>query len=283
MTKSIKDRIGLDLNQRMPLEPGIDLAIKEKIRFLNICLDPEPELLDPKNPRLAAAKKKLADNGITLGLHTLSAMNTAESSPFLARAADAYLAAYLQAARAIGAPWVIMHGGYHFTADKDMRMELAVARLQRAAQIAESEGVNIHLENMNPEPAGAEVKYLVHDVEEAKFYFKNLTSPAVRWVFTTNHAHMLPYGISGFVEQMEKAGVGIDRIGEVRLADNRGEIEEHLYPGTGNLDFGAMFKLLEGRGYRGHYMQDYMTVPDMVRGRHIVADLADAALDKVGA
>lgn len=281
MTQSIKDRIGLDLNQRMGLESGIDLAIKEKIRFLNICLDPDPELLDPKSPRLAEARKKLADNGITLGLHTLSAMNTAESSPFLAKAADDYLAAYLRSASAIGAPWVIMHGGYHFTADKQMRMELAVERLERAARIAESEGVNIHLENMNPEPAGAEVKYLVHDVEEAKFYFKNLTSPSVRWVFTTNHAHMLPYGITGFVEQMEKAGVGVDSIGEVRLADNRGEIEEHLYPGTGNLDFGAMFRLLEGRGYRGHYMQDYMTVPDMVRGRHVVADLADTALRKV--
>src|ERR1051325_3696285 len=49
---SIKDRIGIDLNQRMALEPGIDLAIKEKVRFLNICLDPEPELLDPKKPRI---------------------------------------------------------------------------------------------------------------------------------------------------------------------------------------------------------------------------------------
>jgi sugar phosphate isomerase/epimerase len=277
---SIKDRIGIDLNQRMALEPGIDLAIKENVRFLNICLDPEPELFDPKNPRLADAKKKLADNGITMGLHTLSAMNVAEGSPFLSKAADDYLAAYLRAAAAIGAPWVIMHGGYHFTADKQMRMDLAVDRLQRASKIAENEGVAIHLENMNPEPAGAEVKYLVHDVEEAKFYFKHLTSPAVRWVFTTNHAHMLPYGIKGFVEQMEAAGIGVDRIAEVRLADNRGEIEEHLYPGTGNLDFGAMFKLLESRGYRGHYMQDYMTVPDMVRGRVIVADLADAALAK---
>jgi sugar phosphate isomerase/epimerase len=278
MRMSMKERIGIDLNQRMGLEPGLDFAIENDVRFLNICLDPDPELLDPKNPRLGEAKARLKDNGLTLGLHTLSAMNVAEGSPFLDKAADDYLAAYIRSAKAIGAGWVIMHGGYHFTADKEMRMDLAVARLQRAAKIAEDEGVKIHLENMNPEPAGAEVKYLVHDVDEAVYYFQRLTSPAIRWVFTTNHAHMLPYGVTGFVEQMEKAGIGIDRIGEVRLADNRGEIEEHLYPGTGNMDFAGMFKLLEGRGYRGHYMQDYMKVPDMLKGRDIIADIADKAL-----
>lgn len=279
MNATMKDRIGIDLNQRIRLEPGLDFAIENGIRYLNICLDPDPDLLDPRNPRLAEAKARLGDSGITLGLHTLSAMNVAEGSPFLAEAADNYLAAYIRAAKAVGAGWVIMHGGYHFTADKQMRMDLAVARLERAAKIAESEGMTILLENMNPEPAGAEVKYLVHDVEEAIYYFQRLTSPAIRWTFTANHAHMLPYGISGFIEQMEKAGIGVDRIGEVRLADNRGEIEEHLYPGTGNLDFGAMFKLLEGRGYRGHYMQDYTSVPDMLKGRDIIADIADRELN----
>ena len=71
-------------------------------------------------------------------------------------------------------------------------MEVAVARLDRMCRIAEDEGVTILLENMNPEPADAEVKYLVHDVEEAKFYFANLTSPILRWAFTSNHAHMRP-------------------------------------------------------------------------------------------
>lgn len=171
-----------------------------------------------------------------------------------------------------------MHGGYHFTADKQMRMDLAVDRLQRAAKLAEDEGMTILLENMNPEPAAAEVKYLVHDVEEAIYYFERLTSPAIKWAFTSNHAHMLDYGIAGFIEQMERAGIGIDRIGEVRLADNRGEIEEHLYPGTGNLDFAALFRLLEGKGYRGHYMQDYVGIEEMLRGRDIITSIADKAL-----
>jgi sugar phosphate isomerase/epimerase len=277
---TIKQRIGVDLNRRIGLEPGLDWAIRNDVRYLNICLDPDPELFDPKNPRLAEAGRRLRDNGITLGLHTLSAVNVAENSRYLSEAMDEYLIAYLRSARAIGAGWVIMHGGYHFTADKQERMEVAVARLDRMCRIAEDEGVIILLENMNPEPADAEVKYLVHDVEEAKFYFANLTSPILRWAFTSNHAHMLDYGIQGFLDQMQAAGIGTDRIGEVRLADNRGVIEEHLYPGTGNLDFVGLFTTMEARGYRGHYMQDYTTIEDMLSGRDVVVQMIEPALER---
>lgn len=277
---NMKQRIGVDLNRRIGLEPGLDWAIRNNVRYLNICLDPDPELFDAGNPRLAEAGRRLRDNGITLGLHTLSAVNVAENSRFLSEAMDEYLIAYLRSARAIGAGWVIMHGGYHFTADKQERMEVAVARLDRMCRIAEDEGVTILLENMNPEPADAEVKYLVHDVEEAKFYFANLTSPILRWAFTSNHAHMLDYGIQGFLDQMQAAGIGADRIGEIRLADNRGVIEEHLYPGTGNLDFVGLFTTMEARGYRGHYMQDYTTIEDMLSGRDVVVEMIEPALER---
>ena len=270
---AFKDRIGVDLNRRIRLEPGLDWAIERKIRFLDICLDPDPDLLDPANPRLRDAKARLADHGVTLGLHTLSSMNVAENCPFLSDAADRYLEAYVRSARAIGAGWVIVHGGYHFTADKQERMEVAVSRLQRLSKVAENEGMTILLENMNPEPKDAEVKYHVHDVEEAKFYFSQLHSPALRWAFTTNHAHMLDYGVEGFLAQMEAAGIGVDRIGEVRLADNWGTVEEHLFPGTANMDFAGLFNLLQSRGYTGHYMQDYMKVDDMYRGREVLAEI----------
>lgn len=273
----LKDRIGVDLNRRIRLEAGLDWAFARDIKFLNICLDPDPDLFDHRNPRLGEARARLADQGAVLGLHTLSSMNVAENCPFLSEAADRYLEAYIRSAKAIGAGWVIVHGGFHFTADKQERMEIGVSRLQRLSKVAESEGMTILLENMNPEPKDAEVKYLVHDVEEAKFYFSNLTSPAIRWAFTTNHAHMLPYGVSGFVEQMEQFGMDVDRIGEVRLADNWGTVEEHLYPGTANMDFPAIFSLLEGRGYKGHYMQDYMTIDDMYSGRDVLLRLCETA------
>jgi sugar phosphate isomerase/epimerase len=68
--------------------------------------------------------------------------------------------------------------------------------------------------------------------------------------------------------------MGVDRIGEVRLADNKGDKEEHLFPGDGTIDFGAMFRALEARGYRGHYTCAFGSLDDMLRGRDIIAAAA---------
>jgi sugar phosphate isomerase/epimerase len=96
-----------------------------------------------------------------------------------------------------------------------------------------------------------------------------LHSPALRWSFTVNHAHLLPEGIEGFLKQMD-----LKRCGEVRLADCRGAVEEHLRPGEGTIDFPATFALIEGGGYRGHYMQAFGTLDDMLAGRELLARMA---------
>ena len=53
----------------------------------------------------------------------------------------------------------------------------------------------------------------------------------------------------------------------MRLADNRGDVEEHLQPGEGTIDFKAMFDQIEGAGYRKHYMMAFGSIDDMRRGR----------------
>jgi len=82
--------------------------------------------------------------------------------------------------------------------------------------------------------------------------------------------HMLPVGIRGFFEAFGPA-----RMQEVRLADNRGGKEERLKPGEGTVDFEAIFALIEGAGYRGHYILPYGTVEEMREGRE---DLATRAI-----
>ena len=130
-------------------------------------------------------------------------------------------------------------------------------------------GAQLLLENMNPEPEGAEVRYLGHDVEECRYYFDHLASPHLGWAYTVNHAHMLPEGIGGFTRALDLA-----RCGEVRLADNRGEQEEHLYPGEGTIDFRAMFDQIEGAGYQRHYMLAFGSIEDMRRGRDDLVAIA---------
>ena len=98
----------------------------------------------------------------------------------------------------------------------------------------------------------------------------NLTSPALGWAYTVNHAHMLPEGIAGFAELFD-----LRRCGEVRIADNRGDKEEHLRPGEGTIDFRALFDRLEGAGYDRHYMMAFGSMEDMRAGRETLIRLAD--------
>ena len=60
----------------------------------------------------------------------------------------------------------------------------------------------------------------------------------------------------------------------MRLADNRGEVEEHLQPGDGTIDFKAMFDQIEGAGYRKHYMMAFGSIDDMKRGREYLVEAA---------
>jgi len=267
------DRIGVDINQKLLLEQAVDWAVDHAVPYIDLCLDQTPELLERGSSRLKRAREKLEDAGIRLGLHTLSAVNIAETSPFVTSAADAYLAAYMDAAKKLGAGWIVVHGGYHFGSDKRVRMDAAVARISKACKAAERKGVRLLLENLNPEPAQAEVHYLASDLEECQYYFDRLDSPALGWSFTVNHAHIRPNRIDRFMEKLD-----LRRCGEVRLADCRGTHEEHLRPGEGTIDFPAMFAAIEADGYRGHYMQAFGSLDDMLQGRATLARLAEKGL-----
>jgi sugar phosphate isomerase/epimerase len=266
------DRIGVDINQKLPLEAAVEWTLAHKVPYIDLCLDQTPELLQKDSPRMKRARAQLDKAGVRLGLHTLSAVNIAETSPFVTKAADEYLAAYIDAAGRLGAGWILLHGGYHFGSDKKPRMDAAVQRIGRAAKLAEKKKARLLLENLNPEPKDAEVHYLANDLEECRYYFDRLDSPALGWSFTVNHAHIQPNRIDAFI-----SGLDLKRCGEVRLADCRGTHEEHLRPGEGTIDFPAMFAAIEKSGYRGHYMQAFGSLDDMLKGRQTLAELGEQA------
>jgi sugar phosphate isomerase/epimerase len=267
---TLRERIGIDFGGKVMLEEGLAWAAKNAFHYVDVCVDNAPNALGSFDAARVDGLRGLLDrHGIHLGLHTLSAVNIAETSPYISDAVDAYLQRYVELAVSLGAEWIVVHAGYHFTADFEVRKAAALERLKRAGELAERVGTRLLLENMNPEPADAEVRYLAHDVAECRYYFDQLTSPAIGWAYTVNHAHMLPEGIAGFTPLFD-----LGRCGEVRLADNRGGKEEHLYPGKGTIDFRAMFDQIEGAGYQGHYMLAFGSIEDMRTGRDALLRLA---------
>ena len=268
-----KARIGIDIGNRLSPEDALDWAIENDIRFIDVSFDKDHQLLRDGAGRLGPVRAQLEESGIHLGLHTSSAVNAAETSAFVSEAADEYFHAYIAAAKQVGAEWLIVHGGYHFSSDKPARLKAATERLKRMSAMAEREGVMLLLENHNPEPPHAEIRYLAHDLEECQHFFSNLDSPNLGWAFTVNHAHILPVGIAAFL-----AGMDLSRCGEVRIADCHGTIEEHLRIGEGTIDFTEMFSLIEAGGYRGHYMQGYQGLNDMLGDRDLLVSLAAKAV-----
>ena len=276
MSLTLKDRIGVDIGRRVSVEEGIAWAAANDVKFIDVQTDVAPNALESfDDARCAGVKQAKEAAGIKLGLHTLSGVNVAEFSPFCREAVDAYLKAYVDLAPKIGAEWVIVHGGYHFTACRDRRMATAIDRLRRIGDYAAEKGVLLLLENLNPEPLLAEVHYMPATPAETMHFFREIDCPAVQWTFTANHAHFLPgSSIEKFIDAMD-----FTLCREVRLADSNGVYEIHLQPGLGTIDFGAMFKKIEGMGYTGHYTNGFGGLDDMLRGRdHMVMEARRAGV-----
>jgi len=268
------DRIGIDVGRKLVLEDAVEWAAEHRVRYIDIQLDSGDNALGTISGIRGSRVRALCErHRVTLGLHTASAVNVAEDAPHVGEAVEAYLKAYVDASVRLGAKWIVMHAGFHFTSDKPQRMQAGRDRLRRVIAHAENKGALILLENLNKEPDNAEVHYLAHTVEEWRYYFDAIHSSSFALSFTANHAHLVPEGIPGFIDAID-----LTRVGEVRLADCfRNGFEEHLKPGEGDLDFGDLFRRLEQGGFKGHYTNAFGSLDDMLAGRDELVRLAKAA------
>jgi sugar phosphate isomerase/epimerase len=273
---SLKERIGIDLGRRIRLEEGVEWAAKHGVRYIDIQLDTAANAITAfDDARAGAVRAACERHGIRLGLHTLSAVNVAEYSPYVSEAMDQYLRSYVDIYPKLGARWIVVHGGYHFTSDKKLRMEAGLERLKRLVAYAEKKNARILLENHNVEPEKAEIHYLPVTFDEWRHYFEGIQSPNFRLSFTVNHAHLIPEGVAGFCDALD-----FGRVDEVRIADCfRLGHEVHLKPGDGDLDFVDMFRRVEGKGFRGHYTNAFGTLDDMLAARdYLVGKAAEGGV-----
>ena len=275
----LKDRIGIDLNRDIRIEDGVTWAAKNGVKYLDIQLDTEANAITSFDRERCKAVRELREkHDIHIGLHTSSAVNVAEYAPHASGGVDEYLKAYVDVYTQLGAEWIVVHAGYHFTKDKELRMKAGFERLQRIAAYAEKNKVRLLLENLNKEPADAEVHYLAHTLEEWRYYWGLLSSPSLRLSFTVNHAHLVPEGVNAFIEALD-----FETVGEVRLADcHRNGYEVHLVPGQGDLNFGDMFRRVERKGFTGHYTNAFGTLEDRLQSRDYLVERANEAGVHVG-
>jgi sugar phosphate isomerase/epimerase len=164
------DRIGIDMGTKHSVEDGLRWAATHGLRYVDVRLDTGPEAFGTFTAaRCAALRTQAEADGMTIGLHTLSAVNIAEYAPYLSEAADQYVRASIDIAKALNAGWVDVHAGYHCTSDVAQRKVAGLERFKRAVGYAEAQGVLLLLENLNWEPAHAEVHDLAHNIEGCQY------------------------------------------------------------------------------------------------------------------
>jgi len=265
---SLKDRIGVDAGKTR-LEDAIQWAIDNEFYFLDFNADYGPNHMDTWSVDRAREIRNMCEsNGISIGLHTLSAVNVAEISPHVSRGVEEYMRASIDLANQLDCSWTVVHAGYHFSGDIPERKKASIERLVRICKYGADTGQRVLLENLNFEPNKAEIHYLAHTVQETAVYMDAIPAEHMGWAFTANHSHLVPDGVDGFLDAF-----GIDRIGEVRLADNTGDYEVHLIPGEGNLDFTNLFTRLENAGYKGHYSMAYGSDEQRIESRNQLSQL----------
>lgn len=258
------------------IEDGLAWAGEHGFHYLDFNADHGANVLTAwSQERVSAFRATCERLDLHPGLHTLSAVNVAEFSPYVGEGVDAYLQAYIDLAQRLNARHVIIHAGLHQSSELEQRQRASLERLRRTTEYAERAGVLLLLENLNFEPDVAEMHYMGWSIDELRAYFDAIPSPNLQWGFSANHAHLTPHSFPGYLDAL-----GVDRIGLVLMADCRGTIEEHLLPGEGTMNFADLFRRLEGAGYRGPYSMTFGNRQQKLTAREFL--LAEAARGLAG-
>jgi hypothetical protein len=98
----------------MRLEDALEWATHYGFHHIDFNADRQPNHLNTWDAaRVRAIRQHCERADIHLGLHTLSAVNVAEFSPYVSEAVDAYLRANIDVAHRLGCAWLVVHAGFH--------------------------------------------------------------------------------------------------------------------------------------------------------------------------
>jgi sugar phosphate isomerase/epimerase len=151
-------------------------------------------------------------------------------------------------AHALGAPSIsITSGRMASTLSPDESMGLLLISLREIVAHAEHRNIRVGIEY---EPG-----LLIENYREMDWLLKEIDSPFLGVNLDLGHSHVLG-------EDPERvAGIFGERIVHVHLEDIGGRKHYHLIPGLGQIDFEAIFRILEKNGYDGFVTVELYTYP----------------------
>lgn len=149
------------------------------------------------------------------------------------RGVDALIGS-IELASVMDADKVIVHASDVLNGDRPRRADRARGVLREMASVASESGIVLALENLPP-------NYLGHTPEELIALLDGTDRATVGVCFDSGHANL-----SGHFSEF--AGAMLPLAVTTHLHDNDGSADQHLFPGSGNIDwhnFGKTYRILE--------------------------------------
>ena len=150
MKETLRQRIGVDVGRRVSAEEAVEWAAQMKFILISkpiLHRTPWKVLMI----HVAAKSGKVVNNTVCILGYTLSGVNIAEISPHL-RKLPMPTCEIIDLSVKLGAEWIVVHGGYHFTGCQKIRKQASIDRIKRAVEYAEKQNALLLLENLNGEP-----------------------------------------------------------------------------------------------------------------------------------
>ena len=111
-------RFGFDAPRELPIEESIAWAAANDIWYIDFNADNPPnDIASFDEARATGVRELLAETGVQLGVHPVSAIENAEYVPIMAEAVDAYLAANVRLAAAGSSPTAAINSAMWSCAD----------------------------------------------------------------------------------------------------------------------------------------------------------------------
>jgi len=114
------------------IEEGLAWAANHDFHHVSFGADTGANALNTwDDARARGVRNLIAKHDFHLCVHTLSAVNVAEFSPYMSEAVDAYLNANIDLAKRLGAETVIVHGGLHQSSQIELRKQASLDHIRR--------------------------------------------------------------------------------------------------------------------------------------------------------
>lgn len=145
-----------------------------------------------------------------------------------------------EVAKRVGAKWcTVVPGAFDKGREWDFQTATAVDNLRRAAEICEETGLVMVLEALNwwRDHAGV----FLHKIPQAFLICRAVNSPSCKILFDIYHQQISEGNLIPNIDQ------AWDEVAYFQIGDNPGRNE----PGTGEINYGNVFRHIQGKGYTG--------------------------------